>query len=471
VVGVISLQRVTIGSIPDDVLLNVFDFYQMAAKSSPSWHVLVHVCQTWRYTVFSSPRRLDLRLVCKPTTPVRKTLDVWPPLPIVINDYSPRTYLGGDNITAALDHHDRVYEVTLLNLSSSLFGRLTAVTEGPFLALTKLTLQSYSIKSAQVLPHTFLGGSAPRLQSLNFDGIPFPTLPKLIRSSNDLVSVRLWNISNTGYFSPEALATCLSALTSLESLTIGFQSPASRPDQKSRRTPPLTRVVLPALTKMVFRGVSEYFEDLVARIDTPVIRRVMIHFFNQLLFNIPQFPQFVGRPEALDSFKRAELYFAHSFARVTLHHGLPQWCDPSLEDALIIEISSNPLDWQISGLAQICNQLSLIFSSVEQLEIKRGATMQSNWEDDIDHMQWLELLHPFTAVKNLDIANGLNAHIASALRELTGARVMEVLPALHSLSFQRPKGMNSERFKRKALDPFINARQLANHPVTINADG
>jgi hypothetical protein len=86
----------------------------------------------------------------------------------------------------------------------------------------------------------------------------------------------------------------------------------------------------------------------------------------------------------------------------------------------------------------------------------------------MDHMQWLELFHPFVAVQNLAIAPRLAVHVAPALRELTGGRVMEVLPELRRLSCLPKRGSVNARSLRRALKPFITARQLANHPVTIS---
>lgn len=57
----------------------------------------------------------------------------------------------------------------------------------------------------------------------------------------------------------------------LEVLRIEFESPRSRPPRESRRLPPLTRSVLPALIVLRFVGASEYLEDLVARIDAPLL--------------------------------------------------------------------------------------------------------------------------------------------------------------------------------------------------------
>jgi hypothetical protein len=437
----------------------VLQWYQRSL-SSHAWNVLVHVCRRWRYIVFASPRRLDLRLECNATTPVREMLDIWPCFPIVVNDSQMRAYRG-DNIIAALKHHNRVCKINLGDLTSPLLKRLATVTEGPFPELTDLSLTSIELAPSPVLPDSFLGGSATRLQSVTLEDIPFPGLPKLLRSSNDLVTLHLSKIPNTGYFSPEMMAVCLPALTRLESLSIEFQSPASRPDQRS--TPPLTRIVLPALTKLEFRGVSEYFEDLVARIDTPVLSRVRISFFNQLDFDVPQFALFVGRTESLGSFKRAKLSFKYLTANVTLYHDPPN----SWEEAVLsIDISCRGFDWQLSGLTHICTQLSPSFSYVEWLELNSAPPTPLSLGDSADLTQWMELFHQFIAVQSLGIY-GLHMHIALVLQELTRHSTMEVLlPVLRNLSvltsWVDPNAM------QEALHPFITARQLTSHPVTVH---
>jgi hypothetical protein len=102
---------VTIDKLPDVALLEIFDIYLVGSwEDSEAWHKLVHVCQKWRNVVFGSPRRLRLRLLCKAGTPARETLDVWPPLPIVIQVAYDKKW-GEDSIIAALEHNDRVCEI------------------------------------------------------------------------------------------------------------------------------------------------------------------------------------------------------------------------------------------------------------------------------------------------------------------------------------------------------------------------
>ena len=166
--------RVTIDVLPDDVLLDTFEFY--LGKDDPNgsdytrnyheWQTLVHVCGRWRYIVFASPRHLDLKLCCPPPRrrPNLKMMEIWPALPIVIfsEDMQSRDVT---NVIATLKHHNRVCKVYYRNegLPNSLLKAFAAVDE-PLPALTNLRL---SIFHVSVLPDSFLDGSAPRLRSLD----------------------------------------------------------------------------------------------------------------------------------------------------------------------------------------------------------------------------------------------------------------------------------------------------------------
>lgn len=143
----------------------------------------------------------------------------------------------------------------------------------PFPALTYLRLSSPELTTL-VLPETFLGGSVPRMRSFALVGIPFPAFPQLALSANHLVSLRLWDIPDAGYVSPENMATCLAALPYLEALSIGFLTYRSGLVQKN--PPPPTRILLPSLTYFAFRGHGGYLEDLRARVDIPSANEVEI---------------------------------------------------------------------------------------------------------------------------------------------------------------------------------------------------
>ena len=439
-----------IDMLPDVALLEIFDFYVGSVRTD-AWHTLVHVCQKWRNVVFGSPRRLNLELSCSERTPVRETIDSWPPLPIVVWGSGYKTLrCGVDNIIAALEHNDRIRELSLHRVPSSQMEKVLAEMQQPFPALEDLYL--YSRSETVVIPASFLGGSAPRLQSLYLDHIPFPGLPKLLLSATHLVSLILFDIPHSGYFSPEAIVTGLSALTSLESLQIRFNSPRSRPD-RSRRPPPLTRALLPALTYFKFIGVSEYLDDLVARLNAPLLHKLDITFFHQLVFDTPQLTQFISRTPEFKARDDALVQFADSSVQVSTY-----------DKALRLEISCGQSDWQLSSLAQVCG--SIFVSAIEHLYIQEDISSSPWQDDDIEIVQWLELLHRFTAVKDLRISRKFIPRIAPTLKELVGGRVREVLPALKTLFLVETLSLTLG--VQEAIDKFVAARELDGYPIAIS---
>ena len=156
------------------------------------------------------------------------------------------------------------------------------------LGWTRLSISSDD-EAVPVLPSGFLVGSAPRLQKVRLSGVPFPALPTLLWSASDLVELELHKLELplTGYISPEGMAAGLATLTRLRSLHIRFRSPASFPDGIC--LPPVTRAVLPALTAFEFEGVSNYLEDLVARLDCPRPRSSTCINALALAFKFPNF--------------------------------------------------------------------------------------------------------------------------------------------------------------------------------------
>ena len=443
----------TIDRLPDVALLEIFDFY-MGEEHSETWPTLVHVCRKWRNVVFGSPRRLSLLLFCKARTPVRETLDVWPPLPIAIFAIDDKKW-GDDSIIAALEHNDRIYKICLSFVSSPQSKNVLEEMQQPFPALETLLLVCED-KTPPVLRDSFLGGSVPSLQKLWLDHLPFPGLPKSLLSATHLVDLQLWRIPHSGYISPEVMVTCLSVLTRLKSIIIKFESPQSRPDR--RRPPPQTRILLPVLSTLEFKGVSEYLEDLVARIEVPLLNRLGIAFFHQLTFDTPQLKQFISRTSKFNPHDRAYVQFNNWVVSMTL--------PPKIVGELELELAvfCGKSDWQLSWLAQICSSTfpRALISAVEHLHID-GDMSELDWQDDIESSQWLELLQPFTGVKNFYISRGFAPRIAPTLQELAEGRVTDVLlPALKTILLQET------RLSGSAIEHFVAARLLAGHPVAIS---
>jgi hypothetical protein len=433
--------------LPNDTLLKIFDFCVDDNDSIDAWHPLVHVCRKWRNTDFEPPRRLNLHLHCtaagRPQA-VRELLDIWPDLPIVIKLYDPPSCGVDDIVAAALAHTDRVCEVSLGMVAISPLEVIFAAMQVPFPAPMRL-----KFLPEPIAPDSFLGGSALHPRSLG--------LPNLPLSASDLVRLTLRHIPHSFYISPEAMVTCLTTLTKLEFLGLDFESPRSYPDRETLRPLLPTRSVLPALTQFEFRGVSEYLEDLVTRINAPLLDELYIIFFNQLILDTTHLANFINRTPKLKPHNKAQVMFLDDAVQVLL--GSMQ--------KVVLRTRCKPSDWQLSFVAEVCNSFLSLVPAPENLFICEGIHSRSRWQDDIENSQWLELLHPFTNVKNLYLSEGVVPRIAPALQELAEGRATEVLPGLESLFLEEPhqSGLIDESHVSKpvqeAIGMFIAARQLS----------
>ncbi|KAI0286204.1 hypothetical protein BC826DRAFT_101150 [Russula brevipes] len=172
-----GLRPAMIDKLPDDALLEIFDFYLDYNIDGPhqdfdKWHTLVHVCQRWRNVVFASPCRLDLRLLCRKDRPVRAMPDIWPALPISIDieDFlSPRWETRLDNFMVALEHPDRVRSISLTDVPGIRGEPLIAAIQVRFPELTEMRVWVCE----PPIRDSFLGGCAPRLRTLWLRNVRF----------------------------------------------------------------------------------------------------------------------------------------------------------------------------------------------------------------------------------------------------------------------------------------------------------
>ncbi|KAN0107507.1 hypothetical protein V8E52_010102 [Russula decolorans] len=72
-------------------------------------------------------------------------------------------------------------------------------------------------------------------------------------------------------------------------------------------------------------------------------------------------------------------------------------------------------DRQLSFVTQVYSSSLSLIPSLEHLYICKGIYSRSHWQDNIENNQWLELLHPFTTVKNLYLSKGVVPRIALTL--------------------------------------------------------
>jgi hypothetical protein len=375
---------------------------------------------------------------------------------------------GTDNIITALEQSNRVCQVILWGLTNRKLEQVLAAMQVPFPELTDVQLASKG-GTPPVIPDSFLGGSAPRLLRFSLIDIPFPGLPKLLSSATHLVRLLLKDIPHSGYISSEAMIAAFAVLSSLETLCLQFKTPESHPDWETPRQTPPKCSFLPALEYFSFKGSAEYLEDLVTFIDAPQLDSLKVSLFNEIdsTFDLPRLAEFINRTPKHKKCNNAHLQFNDWNASVTI--GILE---------ILIPLANNVPDQRLSYTVQICNSSLHRHSTVEDLyfNIDPGNTQLLYWKKDaIENTLWLQLLLPFTAVKNLYIYEEFAPSIAATLQELVGDRVTEVLPSLQSIFVMEDAYFVEEgifvgalgSFQRK-VGQFVVARQLSGYPVTIS---
>jgi F-box-like len=448
---------VAIDVLPDDALLEIFrhcgeDDDDDTYLYSWMWKPLVHVCKRWRRIIFASPKYLQLVLLCNGRTLLTESLDLWPLLPIMISFSS--TDMGDqENVIVAFQHRDRIIDIEFSDITTSMLETISTFLEKPLPDLTQLTLWGGELEL--ILPETFLGGSAPRLRHISLSRIAFPTLPTLLTSTRQLVTLHLDDIPDSGYVSAEAMATCLATSPNLERFHFEFQSPMGRMSHPDVKSPPLTRADLPALTEIEFRGHSEYLEDLLARIDAPFLCNLEVNLTPGPIVYMSQLYRFIARIEEFNKFHRAVVE-------------LDPWSVilDEFQHRLHLRSSSGTLGSQISFIARV---LDSRVHRVESLSIYGGlkyGVISGGIESqgDMGQWQWLDLFSPFVAMERLFVSENVVPAVARVLRGVPEERAAEVLPALRRLTLGGPDWTGS---LREAIEPFPTARQLSGSPVFL----
>ena len=456
--------------LPEDVLLEIFDFYRLDAMEQSQgrpwkWHRLAHVCRKWRHVISMSPRRLGLQILCK-YGPIESILDSWPTLPLVANfnviESSWKSKQLPRNVMVALHHPDRLCIIDL-HVTSSLLAPIVEVAQKPCHALEsiRITVEAHTGPSI-LFRNTFLGGSAPHLREIKLDGIafPFPAIRQVLLSTNNLVDLYLSNIPNDAYFSPSDLVTGLSTSARLKRLTIDFfHSLPSSPSPSMTHSPPQC-TTLPSLTFLYFHGASGYLDEFVVRTELPALCKFAIRLFNDIFFEIPQFCQLIPRLDALKSPARAIVKHNVDFVGVYFEEG--NILSEETEDCFL-GTSCGQLDWQLSFVTQILSQIPSLLSSVDSLDIQSDDLPTG--EEDVEPAQWLEIFQLFAHVTRVYVWDQLVPSIVQALA--TEDMTAEVLPELTLLYLS---GYRSFPSVAKVVEQFVTTRRFLSRSVSLTPE-
>jgi hypothetical protein len=464
-------RRAIVKRLPEDVLLEIFDFCRsdiVPDWNHQGWYRLAHTCKQWRSIIFASASRLNLHLVCTFGTPVEDMLNHSPPFPLIVY------YGGGRRLPAqdeegallALQKRDRVRSIDLCASTSNL-DKIFAVMNEPFPELEDL---AFSIKhkgpgeppDCPQFPSAF---QAPRLRHLNLNKMlnenGLPQLPSL----SDLQYLRL-----TGIFEPtdlplESLASCLSLMPQLEYLGLGFDTPFVNDDigREMVDVSIAKRIPLPKLSEIFFSGDSIYLDGLAVLISSPSLEKFYVTFPKEPtstlshLFELLSTVENLRCPIASIEFSGTQVDDPKVTIRMCGHEQTIE-CWPQFARFQIM-FWCRSLNIQVASARQICASLTPVLSAVKKLHLYlKGARWQPGQEGDIEAATWHGLLRPFCTVEKLQIDPCPIWDLTVALGSNDVARSREILPELCKLT--RP---DYARF-REAFDEFIaRRRELGQH--------
>ncbi|KAI0275737.1 hypothetical protein BGY98DRAFT_1188235 [Russula aff. rugulosa BPL654] len=350
-----------------------------------------------------------------------------PPLPLT-NDYRSEGGISAEDeegILLALEQRHRVRHLRLLFPIEHLQKLVKAIDE-EFPILEYLILEhSAKNSTALVLPETL---QAPNLGHLALRGFACPIRPRLHPTAAGLVT--LSRDSRDLLFIPV---------------------PNGDVEKQLRDTPITTHITLPNLRFFWLGGVSAYLEALVCRITTPRFENLQIRLFKQPTFSVPLLAQLMNTTANL-MFNNAVIGSKGTYV-LMFFHGADKY-------AFVVRVDCWHLDWQVSSVAQICNALSQAFTAVEHLALEHEVHGRSSEEhNDVDRIEWRNLLRPFSNVKTLRVEDGLVEQLSHCLRLEDGELPLELLPELQELTYSG-SGDSGDGFPS-----FIDARQNAGRPV------
>jgi hypothetical protein len=454
--GRYSIQFSAIHWLNDDILLGIFNYYQVDAEDWNDrlwWCRLSHVCQRWRHLIHECAFHLGMHIECTDDSPIVDTLDHLPPLPLHLN-YGQRyatiiTEQDELGICHALRLHNRVRHISII-LSPSIFLKVHARMDQHFPMLEHLSL-SFAAKNSTpfTLPTAFL---APKLRHLALPGISPPKRLQVLTSMVSLVTLNLSNIKTSSYFRPRLLVARLRSLPQLEELYIRFSMPIPRPSAEremlgEHRAP----VTLPSLKYLQFKGISPYLESLVAQIRVPLLEWLDITLFNQIAFALPHLSRLVNITERFKALKATVYFSDYDVSITTTRDPGAHW----IEKPFRVHVVCKQLDWQIDCAAQICHALIPALSGVEKFRLNCDREIPTELQNGaIDSTTWHDLLSSLIRVKELYIEDELAEELSRALLVDEVGSDPGFLPNLLSIYAAH-----------NLFTAFIDARRVVGRPV------
>jgi hypothetical protein len=475
----------TINHIPDELLLEIFDFYRRGInsyddlwKKKKVWVNLSHVCRRWRAVMFASSSRLELGITVGSKKPGHIKAILSGPLPILIDYKCRNENLTGSalwRLRAALGHSDRVREISFEG-SDAWFGQFfTATTNCSFPVLESLSLcfgRGLRHGDDPKLPDTFLRGPDlsdlhPSLRRLSLKYVSLTSISGLLSSAKALTDLFLVIELGSNPSAQTSLLDCFQGIPCLRRLDLSTSIFI-----KALPKPSTPKDIVPFSKLTFFRYVGNiiFLDALVARLSAPPLLDVDIAFSGatSTISPIVHLPRFINDIE--ERYHAVHLVLQGRVFSLSLltHSEYINHCKPRFK------LCRSPGDLgyhidMIDSLMRVSDALSTKLSTVEELRV---TSFTDIW---VGNIPWRRFLRQFSCVKALRIGGVKNSEIARLiLRNYTEPDDhLPFLPALEEIELPKfeARETRSQFSKRTAelalFQPFVSARQQAGRPVKV----
>jgi hypothetical protein len=207
---------------------------------------------------------------------------------------------------------------------------------------------------------------------------------------------------------------------------------------------------------------------MVSRIDAPldcIALTVNLFDQSQLEFDFPLLHDFIWRTKLFNAPHRADTHFTDYDSTISLF----QRKGGVDFKVFNLTIPCYALISRLLTLAQACRLLLLPLPGLEHLSLYKSKSdlLSLRWQTEVDseNTQLMEFIRPFIAVKDLVLEGPVVLSVASALQELVGERVTEILPALQNIFLQGPPSPGPAP---EGIGKFIAAREVSGRPVVVH---
>ncbi|KAI0249098.1 hypothetical protein BJV78DRAFT_1156041 [Lactifluus subvellereus] len=495
------LPSTTINNLSEDLLLEIFHShrqsferlsrdYESSWNSREGWFTLAHVCQKWRFIVFTSCSRLHVRLVFMSRRPLRAVMLTYlPPLPIVVDYSRPGvwTLLEGNRAVAALKSYpDRVRRIAISGWNYNLEGVCKA-TNCSFPALESFDLLAAGNPGIGAYPARFtfparmLLGSAASLRRLELKNVIFKSLSQLLSSTTGLVDLTL-HIDTICRSSLVSLLAHLQGMPCLRSLEVQTLSHCSHTAGSLNSSTSGSRETSTSASREASTSASREtstqrgdivsmsrwcFEPLAASLSAPFLQDLNIHLKKDSSVEpLPHLSRFIRDVE--EQFFAAQVKLApEDFEISVLTHS--HSIDEPRRRISIRDIGR----WKV----QTGTALNAKLTTVEEL------FLESPYPDLEGGPRWLSqcpipwggFLGQFHNVKILRVERGLVLDVAHFLSQVSA---LDLLPALEEIELRSSVSRYVDDaepisdIQREAVDgtlrPFVTAREQTGRPVKIS---